>query len=177
MTYYLTLSAFWEVRWLMKIIPPISNSFEATTVGKSLRSLLQLSRPDIISAGTKRAAVRIGRNMETVENRLMRTEEVSAHQFSSVAQSCLTLCNPINHSMPGLPVHHQLLDSTQTHVHWVGDAIQLSHPLLSPSLPALNLSQYQGLFKWVFSSHQVAKILEFQLQHQSFQWILRTDFP
>ena len=100
----------------MKIIPPISNSFEATTVGKSLRSLLQLSRPDIISAGTKRAAVRIGRNMETVENRLMRTEEVSAHQFSSVAQSCLTLCNPINHSMPGLPVHHHLPEFTQTHI-------------------------------------------------------------
>ena len=131
----------------MKIIPPISNSFEATTVGKSLRSLLQLSRPDIISAGTKRAAVRIGRNMETVENRLMRTEEVSAHQFSSVAQSCLTLCNPINHSMPGLPVHHHLPEFTQTHVHRVSDAIQPSHPLSSPSPPAPNPSQHQSLFQ------------------------------
>ena len=72
--------------------------------------------------------------------------------------------------------HHQLPKSTQTHVHWVGDSIQPSHPLLSPSPPALNLSQHQGLFKWVSSSHQVAKVLEFQLQHQSFQWIFRADF-
>ena len=76
----------------------------------------------------------------------------------------------MNLSTPGLPVHHQLLEFTQTHVHWVCDAIQPSHPLSSPSLPAFNLSQHQGLFKWVSSSHQVAKILEFQLQHQSFQW-------
>ena len=72
-------------------------------------------------------------------------------------------------STPGLPVHHQLLEFTQTRVHWVGDAIQPPHPLLSPS-PAFNLSQHHGLFKWVSSSHQVAKVLEFQLQHQSFQW-------
>ena len=77
--------------------------------------------------------------------------------------------------MPGLPVHHQLLESTQTHVHWVGDAIQPSHPLSSSFPPALNLSQHQGLFKWVSSVHQVAKILEFQLQCQSFQWTPRTD--
>ena len=96
-------------------------------------------------------------------------------QFSSVTQSRPTLCNPINCSMPGLPVHHQLPESTQTHVHWVGDAIQPSHPLLSSS-PALNLSQHQGLFQWVSSSYQVAKVLEFQLQHQSFQWTPRTDF-
>ena len=78
-------------------------------------------------------------------------------------------------SMPGLSVHHQLLESTQTHVQWVGDAIQPSHPLSSPSPPALNLSQHQGLFRWVSSSHQVVSVLEFQLQHQSFQWISRTD--
>ena len=96
-------------------------------------------------------------------------------QFSSVIQSCLTLCNPMNCRIPDLPVHHQLLRSTQTHVHWVSDAIQPSHPPLSPSPPALNLSQHQGLFKWVSSSHQVAKVLEFQLQHQSFQWTPRTD--
>ena len=81
----------------------------------------------------------------------------------------------MNLSTPGLPVHHQLPEFTQTHVHWVGDAIQPSHPLSSPS-PALNLSsQYQGLFKWVSFSHQVAKVLEFQLQHHSFQWTPRTD--
>ena len=90
-------------------------------------------------------------------------------QFSSVAQSCPTLCNPMNHSTPGLPVHHQLPEFTQTHVSWVSDAIQPSHPLSSPSPPAFNLSQHQGLFQWVSSSHQVAKGLEFQLQHQSFQ--------
>ena len=83
-------------------------------------------------------------------------------QFSSVAQLCLTLCDPMNHSTPGLPVHHQLPKSTQSHIHWVGDAIQPSHPLLSPSPIALNLSQHQGLFKWVSSLHQVAKVLEFQ---------------
>ena len=96
-------------------------------------------------------------------------------QFSSVAQSCPILCNPINRSTPGLPVHHQLPESTQTHVHWVSDAIQPSHPLSSPSLPALNLFQHQGLLKWVSSLHQVAKVLEFQLQHQSLQRTPRTD--
>jgi len=100
---------------------------------------------------------------------------ITSIQFSSVTQSCLTLCNPMDCSTPGLPVHHQLPEFTQTHAHWVGDVIQLSHPLSSPSLPAFNLSQHQGLFKWVRSSHQVAKVLEFQLQHQSFQWIFRTD--
>ena len=89
---------------------------------------------------------------------------------------CPTLCDPMNHSTPGLPVHHQLLEFTQTHIHQVGDAIQPSHPLSSPSPPTFNLSQHQGLFKWVSSLHQVAKILEFQLQHQSFQWTPRTDF-
>ena len=84
-------------------------------------------------------------------------------QFSSVTQSCLTLCDPMNRSMPGLSVHHQLLEPIQTHVHWVSDAIQPSHPLSSPS-PTFNLSQLQGPFKWVSSSHQVAKVLEFQLQ-------------
>ena len=95
---------------------------------------------------------------------------------SSVTQSCPTLYDPVDCSTPGLPVHHQLLEFTQTHVHWVSDAIQPSHPLSSPSPPAFNLSQHQGLFKWVNSSHQVAKVLEFQLQHQFFQWIFRTDF-
>ena len=77
-------------------------------------------------------------------------------------------------SMPGFPVHHQLPEFTQTHVHWVGDTIQPSHSLSSPSPPAFNLSQHQGLFQWVSSSNQVAKVSEFQFQHQSFQWIFRT---
>ena len=83
---------------------------------------------------------------------------------------------PMVCNMPGFPVHHQLPELTQTHVHWVGDAIQPSHPLSSPSPPAFNLFQHQGLFQWVSSSHQVTKLLEFQLQHQSFQWIFRIDF-
>ena len=94
---------------------------------------------------------------------------------SSVAQSCPTLCDHMNHSRAGLPVHHQPPESTQTHVLQVGDAIQPSQPLSSPSSPSLNLSRHQGLFKWVSSLHQVAKVLEFQLQHQSFQWTPRTD--
>ena len=94
---------------------------------------------------------------------------------SVFTQSCPTLCNSMNCSTPGLPVYHQLLEFTQTHVHWVGDAIQPSYALSSPSPPALNLSQHQGLFKWVSSPQQVAKLLEFQLQHQSFQWTPRTD--
>ena len=89
-------------------------------------------------------------------------------QFSSIAQSCPALCHPIDCSAPGLPVHHQLLEFTQTHVLWVGDTIQPSHPLSSPSPPAFNLSQHQGLFECVSSFNQVAKVLEFQLQHQSF---------
>ena len=97
------------------------------------------------------------------------------HQFSSVAQSCPTPCNPMNCSTPGLPDNHQLPEITQSHIHWVGDAIQPSHPLLSHSLPALNLSQHQGLFEWVSSSHEVAKVLEFHLQHQSSQWTPRVD--
>ena len=97
-------------------------------------------------------------------------------QFSSLALLCLTLCDPMDCSPPNFPVHYQLLELTQTLVHWVGDAIQPSHPLSSPSSPAFNLSCHLGIFKWVSSSHQVAKVLEFQLQHQSFQWIFRTDF-
>ena len=99
----------------------------------------------------------------------------SSLQFSSVAQLCPTLCDPMNRSTPSLPVHHQPSEFTQTHAHRVGDAIQPSHPLSSPSPPVPNPSQHQGLFKWLNSSHEVAKVLEFQLQHQSFQWTPRTD--
>ena len=88
--------------------------------------------------------------------------------FSSVTQSCPTLCDPMDCNTLGLPVYHQLPEFTQTHVHWVGDAIQPSHPLSSPSPPAFDLSQRQGLFQWVNSWHQMSKVLEFQLQHQSF---------
>ena len=97
-------------------------------------------------------------------------------QFSSVQSlSSPTLCNPMDCSMLNFPVHHQLLEPIQTHVHWVSNTIQPSYSLLSPFSPAFNLCQYQGLFKWVSSSHKVSKVLEFQLQHQSLQWILRID--
>ena len=89
---------------------------------------------------------------------LNKSIQSSSVQFSSVAQSCLTLCDPMDCSMPGFPVHYQLLEFTQTHVHWVRDTIQPSHPLSSPSPSAFNLSQHQGLFKWVSSSHQIAKL-------------------
>ena len=104
-----------------------------------------------------------------------KTHQFSSVQFSSVTQSCPTLCNPMNHSTPGLPFHHQFPEFTQTHIHRVSDAIQPSHPLSSPSPLAPNPSQHQSLFQWVNSSHEVAKVLEFQLQHHSFQWTPRTD--
>ena len=101
--------------------------------------------------------------------------ELGSVQFSSVAQSCLTLCDPMNCITPGLLVHHQLPGFTQTHVHRVSDAIQPSHPGSSPSPPAPNPSQHQSLFQWVNTSHEVAKVLEFQLQHYSFQRTPRAD--
>ena len=94
--------------------------------------------------------------------------------FSSVAQSCPTLCNPMDRSMPGFPVLH-LPEFAQTHVHWVSDAIQPSHPLSSPFPPVFNLSQHQGPFQWILS-HQLSKVVELQLQHQSLQWIFRIGF-
>ena len=106
----------------------------------------------------------------------------AASVFSSVTQLCPTLCDPrdcstpTDCSVPDFPVHHQLSELAQTHVHRVSDAIKPSHLLSSPSPPAFNLSQHQGLFQWVSFSHQVAKELEFQLQHQFFQWLFRTDF-
>ena len=100
---------------------------------------------------------------------------VSMHSVSSVTQSCPTPRDPMNCSMPGFPVHHQLPEFTQTHVHRVSDAIQPAHPLSSPSPPAPNPSQHQGLFQWVNSSHQVA--IGASVQHQFLQWIFRTDFP
>jgi len=109
--------------------------------------------------------------------RYQRPETLRSCLSSVQSLSCVRLfVTPIDCSTPGFPVHHQLPELAQTHVHWVSDAIQPSHPLPSPSPPAFNLSQHQGLFQWVSYSYQVAKVLEFQLQHQSFQWIFRADF-
>ena len=96
---------------------------------------------------------------------------IASVQFSSVSQSCLTSAIPWTAAYQA-SVHHQVPKFTQTHVHWVHDTIKSSHPLSFPSPPALNLSQHKGLFKWVSSSPQMTRVLEFQLQHQSFQWIL-----
>ena len=108
-----------------------------------------------------------------VENPL-RTHRVICVQFSCSLVS--DFCNPMDCSTIGFPVHQQLQDLAQTQAHWVGDAIQQFHSLFSPSPATFNLSQNQSLFQWVSTSHQVAKLLELQLQHQSFQWIFRTDF-
>ena len=124
----------------------------------------------------KEESENVGLNLNTQKTKIVAFSPTSSVQFSSVTQSYLTLCYPMDHSTPGFSVHHQLLELTQTHVHWVSDAIQPSHPLSLPCPPAFSLSQHLGLFQWVRSSHQVAKILEFQLQHQSFQWIFRIDF-
>ena len=102
------------------------------------------------------------------ENTDLSEEGFRSDQIKSVAQSCPTLCNPMNRSMPGLPVHHQLLEFTETHIHRVSDAIQPSHPLSSPSPPAPSPSQHQSLFQWVNSSHEVAKVLEFHSALASF---------
>ena len=93
----------------------------------------------------------------------------------SVPQWCPTLRDPMNCGTPGFPALHHLREFAHTYVHWVSDAIQRSHPLSSPSPPAFNLSQCQGLFQWISSLHQVAKVLELQLQHQSLQWIFSVD--
>ena len=104
-------------------------------------------------------------------------EHLGKVQFTSVAQLCLTLCDPMDCSTPGLPVYHQLLEFTQTCVHWVGDAIHPSCPPSCPSPTAFYLSQHQGVFQWVGSSYQVAKVIgASEFQHSSFQWICRVDF-
>ena len=112
-------------------------------------------------------------NLYNENYKMLKKEKKISLQFSRSVMS--DSCDPMNRSTPGLPVHHQLQEFTQTDFHWVDDAIQQFHPLSSPSAPALDLSQHQGLFQWVGSSHHVARVLEFQLQHQSFQWTPRTD--
>ena len=113
--------------------------------------------------------------MYWLKNNIINTYIHNMHVSSVQSLSHVQICNPMNHSTPGLPVHQQLPEFTQTHAHRIGDVIQPSHPLTSPSPPAPNPSQHQGLFQWVNSSHEVARVLEFQLQHQSFQWTPRTD--
>ena len=112
-------------------------------------------------------------NIVAVDKVLIKCSSVNC--CCSVAQLCLPICNPMDCSTPGFHVCHHLLELAQTHVHWISDSIQPSHPLSSPSPPTFNLSQHQGLFS-KSTLHQVTKVLELQLQHQPFQWIFRTDF-
>ena len=147
---------------------PMDCSLPASSVHGLLQaecwSVLPFSCPgDLLSPGTNPKTL----TSPALEDKFFTTSATSV-QFSSVAQSCLTLCEPMDCSTPGLPVHHQLPEFTQTHVHWVCDAMQPSYPL-SPSSPTFNLSQHQSVFKWVSSLHQVAKVLELQFQHQSIQ--------
>ena len=143
---------------------------DTTLMAKSkeeLKSLLMKVKEESEKAGLKP-------NIQ--KTKIMASSPISSVPFSSVQSlSHVWLCDPMDCSTPGFPVHRQLLELTQTHVHHVGDAIQQSHPLMSPSPPpAFNISQHQSLFQWVSSSYQVAKVLG--LQHHSFQWIFRTDF-
>ena len=124
----------------------------------------------------KEKSEKVGLKLSIQKTKIIASGPISSVQFSSIAQSCPALWDPMDRNTPGFHVHHQLPEFTQTHVHWVGDSIQPSYPLSFPAPPAFNLSQHQGIFKWVSSSHQVAKVLEFQLQHQSFQWLFRTNF-
>ena len=156
------------------------HSLKASVFGHSAFFLVQLSHPYLTNGKT------IALTMHTFVSKVMSLLFNMLSGFviaflprSEEKWSCSVVSDslrPMNRSTPGLPVHHQLLEFTQTHVHWVSDAVQPSHPLSIPSPPAFNVSQHQSLFQWVSSSHQVAKVLEFQLQHQSFQRIFRTDF-
>ena len=136
------------------ISPSVTNTTHGWNIGYSLWIYIR------ILMKVKVESEKVGLKLNIQKTKIMASSSIS---FSSVAQSCPTLCNPMNCSTPGLPGHHQLLEFMQTHVHRVGDAIQPSHPLSSPSLPAPNPSQHQSLFQWVNSLHEVAKVLEFQL--------------
>ena len=116
-------------------------------------------------------------NIHLAKNHMKKMLNLTNYCCCSVPQSCPTLCNSIDYSMPGLSVPHHLPKFAQVHVHCIDDAIQPSHPLTPSSSSAFSLSQHQGLFQWVGCLHQMTKILELQLQHQSLQWVFRVDFP
>ena len=148
----------WEINGLMKNLNTNNNNNKKEQWGSH-----SIQRKDIVLGQTQRTTV-------------LSTTVILLIQFSSVSQSCPTLCDLMNRSTPGLPVHHRLTEFTQIHVHRVSDAIQPSHPPSSPSPLTPNSSQHQSLFQWVNSSYKVAKVLELQPQHQSFQWTPRIGF-
>ena len=160
-----------------KSCPTLCDPMDCSLPGSSVHRILQARILEcvVIPSPGESSRLRDWTLISWISRRILydwATREALSHvsiQFGSVTQSCSTLCDPMDCSTPGFPVHHQLPEFTQTHVHWNSDAIQPSHPLSSPSPPAFNLSQHQGLFQWVSSLHQVANVLEFQLPHQSFQ--------
>ena len=170
------VSGYFLMSWLFASgCQRTGDSASASVLPMNSQGWFPLGLTDLISLQSKGLS-RVFSNTTIQKHQFFSAQPSLPPNFSSVAQSSLTVYdNPMDCSIPGLPVHQQLLEFTQTHVHWVGDAIQLSYPLLAPS-SAFNLSQHQSLFQWVSSLHQVAKLLEFQLQHQSFQWIVRADF-
>ena len=165
----------WRVKMLVtQLCPTLCNPINCNPPGSSVHGILQARILEWVAIPCSRGFSGFGdwtRESFTAGRffTVWATKEahvnydIRSDQIRSVAQSCQTLCDPMNHSRPGLPVHHQLPEFTQTHVHRVTDAIQPSHPLSSPSPPAPNPSQHQSLFQWVNSLHEVAKVLEFQL--------------
>ena len=153
---FLILAAAWD------IIMPVSQRKMLNTLSLSERMNVYLSNQTVSSVRTRTLLCSSFYYQQLVQE-LRYTPFITSDQIRSVAQSCPTLCHPMNCSTPGLPVRHQLPEFTQTHVHRVSDAIQPSHPLSSPSPLAPNPSQHQSLFQRVNSSHEVAKVLEFQL--------------
>ena len=151
------LSLVWQATWCTRI-----RTSDTSHVIWPLRICYPLSYWNELNWTEEKRQVKLLTKPMTLCS-LPQTWPLRRYQFSSVAQSCPTLCDPMNRSTPGLPVHHQLPEFTQTHVHRVSDAIQPSHHLSSPSPPAPDPSQQQSLFQWVNSSHEVAKVLEFQL--------------
>ena len=160
--------------WHFEYFVPFLLAFKVFAEKKSVDSLI--GDTSYVTSWFPLDAFRIVSCSLTLATSIIMYLGVKLLQYSSVTQSHPTLCDLMDCSRPGFPVHHQLPELAQIHVHWVGDTIQSSHPLASFSPPAFNLSYHQGLFKSVSFSHQAAKVLKFQLQHQSFQWIFRTDF-
>ena len=162
---------------LSRVFPSTSSEkIQLFSVQPSLWS--QLSHPCMTTGRTRYLSIQtfVSKVVALPFNMLCRVVIAFVPRSSSVQSlSCVRLCEPMDCRMPGLPVHHQLLEFIQTLVHWDSDAICPSHPLLSPPPPALNLSQHQGLFKWVSFLESGGHVLEFQLQHQSFEWTARTD--
>ena len=170
-----------DIFYLLYLSLTLCNPMDCSLPGSSIHGILQARKLEWVAISFSRTLNSIqGLNLSLLHWQADSFPLVSPgnHLLDSVQFShsvVSTFCNPMNHSMPGLPVYHQLPEFTQTHIHRVGDAIQPSHPLSSPSPPAPNPSQHQSLFQWVSSSHEVAKVLEFQLQHHLFQWTPRTD--